>query len=64
MAAVLEQSAADYAAAAARGRPVFPGVGHGMAVEEPFKQHGLVLKDTRTLDPATDTVVQEWGPPA
>ena len=47
-----------------RGRPVFPGVGHGVAVEEPFKQHGLVLKDTRMLDPATDTVVQEWGPPA
>jgi dihydrofolate reductase len=47
-----------------RGRPVFPGVGPGVAVEEPFKQHGLVLKDTRMLDPATETVVQEWGPPA
>ena len=47
-----------------RGRPVFPGVGHGVAVEEPLKQHGLVLKDTRMLDPATETVVQEWGPPA
>jgi len=46
-----------------RGRPVFPGVGHGVAVEEPFKQHGLVLKDTRMLDPTTETVVQEWGPP-
>jgi len=45
-----------------RGRPVFPGVGNGVAVEEPFKQHGLVLRDTRMLDPASETVVQEWGP--
>lgn len=46
-----------------RGRPVFPGVGHdGMAPEEPLKQHGLVLKDTRLLDPASGTVVEEWGP--
>jgi hypothetical protein len=45
-----------------RGRPVFPGVGNGVAVEEPFKQHGLVLRDTRMLDPVSETVVQEWGP--
>jgi hypothetical protein len=45
-----------------RGRPVFPGVGHGVAVEEPLRQHGLVLKDTRMLDPVSETVVQEWGP--
>ena len=45
-----------------RGRPVFPGVGNGVAVEEPFKQHGLVLRDTRMLDPASETVVQEWRP--
>jgi dihydrofolate reductase len=47
-----------------RGRPVFPGVGHGVAAEEPLKQHGLVLKDTRMLDPVSETVVQEWGPKA
>jgi dihydrofolate reductase len=46
-----------------RGRPVFPGVGNGVAVEEPLKKHGLVLRDTRMLDPASETVVQEWGPP-
>lgn len=45
------------------GRPVFPGVGHGgVAPEEPLIKHGLVLKDTRVLDAATETVVQEWGP--
>ena len=47
-----------------RGRPVFPGVGNGVAAEEPLKKHGLVLKETRMLDPVTETVVQEWGPPA
>ena len=45
-----------------RGRPVFPGVGNGVPAEEPLKKHGLVLRDTRMLDPATETVVQEWGP--
>jgi len=45
-----------------RGRPVFPGVGHGMEVEEPLNQHGLVLRDTRLLDPVSETVLQEWGP--
>ena len=45
-----------------RGRPVFPGVGNGVPAEEPLKQHGLVLKETRMLDPVSETVVQEWGP--
>ena len=45
-----------------RGRPVFPGVGNGVPAEEPLKQHGLVLRDTRMLDPVSETVVQEWGP--
>ena len=45
-----------------RGRPVFPGVGNGVAAEEPLKKHGLVLRDTRMLDPVSETVVQEWGP--
>ena len=45
------------------GRPVFPGVGHGMAPEEPLKKAGLVLKNTRVLDAATDTVLEEWGRP-
>jgi dihydrofolate reductase len=44
------------------GRPVFPGVGDGVAAEEPLKKHGLVLKNTRVLDPASETVVEEWGP--
>lgn len=46
-----------------RGRPVFPGVGHGVPAEEPLMKHGLVLRETRMLDPVTETVVQEWGPP-
>ena len=45
-----------------RGRPVFPGVGNGVAAEEPLKKHGLVLRNTRLLDPVSGTVVQEWGP--
>jgi len=47
-----------------RGRPVFPGVGNGVTAEEPLKKLGLVLKDTRVLDPVTETVVEEWGPKA
>ena len=45
-----------------RGRPVFPGVGHGIGPEEVLKKHGMVLRDTRTLDADTGTVVEEWGP--
>jgi dihydrofolate reductase len=45
-----------------RGRPVFPGVGNGVPPEEPLKKLGLVLKNTRMLDPATQTVVEQWGP--
>lgn len=45
-----------------RGRPVFPGVGNGVQAEEPLKKHGLVLRETRLLDPVSETVVQEWGP--
>jgi dihydrofolate reductase len=47
-----------------RGRPVFPGVGHGVAPDEPLTKHGLELKETRMLDPVSETVVQEWGPKA
>ena len=36
----------------------------GVAAEEPLKKSGLVLKNTRMLDPVTETVVQEWGPKA
>lgn len=45
-----------------RGRPVFPGVGPDMPAEQLLKQHGLVLKGTRMLDPVSETIVQEWGP--
>ena len=45
-----------------RGRPVFPGVGLGMPPDDPLRRHGLVLKGSRILDPATDTVLEEWGP--
>ena len=45
-----------------RGRPVFPGVGKGVTPEEIMKKYGLVLRDTRMLDPDTNTRVEEWGP--
>ena len=46
-----------------RGRPVFPGVGKdGVTAADVMKKYDLVLKATRTLDAATNTVVEEWGP--
>jgi len=45
-----------------RGRPVFPGVGKGVMPEEVLRKHGMVLRGKRLLDPATDTIVEEWGP--
>ena len=45
-----------------RGRPVFPGVGKDVPPSEIFTKHGMVLRDTRTLDAATNTVLEEWGP--
>ena len=44
-----------------RGRPVFPGVGAGSTAEEVLERHGMVLRETRMLDPATGTVLEEWG---
>ena len=31
--------------------------------EDLLTKHGLVLKGTRLLDPVSDTVLEEWGPP-
>ncbi|MDP1751795.1 MAG: dihydrofolate reductase [Reyranella sp.] len=45
-----------------RGRPVFPGVGRDKTPEDILKMHGLVLRNTRPLDPATGTILEEWGP--
>jgi dihydrofolate reductase len=42
------------------GRPVFPGVGKDRTPEDVLKMHGLVLHDSRVLDPATDTILEEW----
>jgi dihydrofolate reductase len=47
-----------------RGRPVFPGVGKDVPPSEILTKHGMVLRDTRTLDAATNTVLEEWGPKA
>jgi dihydrofolate reductase len=45
------------------GRPVFPGVGReGVTPGAVMAQFGLVLRNTRMLDVATDTFVEEWGP--
>lgn len=40
------------------GRPVFPGE---LAPEEALKRHGMTLKETRTLDAASGTVVEHWS---
>ena len=45
-----------------RGRPVFPGIGKRVTPETVMKRHGLVLRNTRMLDEATGTKVEEWGP--
>ena len=45
-----------------RGRPVFPGVGNNATPEEVFARHGMVLRATRMLDPATNTRLEEWVP--
>jgi dihydrofolate reductase len=42
------------------GRPVFPGVGTVATVEEVMARAGLVLGETRLLDPATNTRVEAW----
>lgn len=47
-----------------RGRPVFPGVGKGTTPEEVLARHGLVLRQSRVLDSATNTIVEEWAPRA
>jgi len=48
-----------------RGRPVFPGVGtNGVTPAEVMSKFDLVLRDTRMLDEATNTYVEEWGPKA
>lgn len=46
-----------------KGRPVFPGVGKdGVTAADVMKKYDLVLKGTRVLDAATNTIVEEWGP--
>jgi dihydrofolate reductase len=46
-----------------RGRPVFPGVGiKGVTAEQVLTSDGLVLRETRMLDAATNTRVEEWVP--
>lgn len=45
-----------------RGRPVFPGVGRDKTPEDVLKMNGLVLRNTRPLDAATNTMLEEWGP--
>lgn len=42
------------------GRPVFPGVGNGVTAEQILEKHGMVLRETRMLDAATHTRVEEW----
>jgi dihydrofolate reductase len=52
-------------ASVARGRPVFPGVGvNGVTPEDVLRKSGFVLRDTRMLDAASNTRVEEWVPKA
>jgi dihydrofolate reductase len=44
------------------GRPVFPGIGTVGTVEEVMAKHGLVLRDTRMLDPSVNCRVEVWVP--
>ena len=39
---------------------MFPGVGTVATVEEVLAKAGLVLAETRLLDPATNTRVEAW----
>ncbi len=43
------------------GRPVFPGVGNGVAPQEPLRQRGYKLRSSRVLDAATNTILEEWA---
>jgi hypothetical protein len=46
------------------GRPVFPGVGRGgVTPADIMAKFDLAVRSTRVLDAATNTVVEEWGPP-
>jgi hypothetical protein len=48
---------------APRGRPVFPGVGKdGVTAAHVMEKYDLTLRDTRMLDTATGTYVEEWRP--
>lgn len=46
------------------GRPVFPGVGGAVPPQAPLQKMGYALRSSRLLDPATDTVLEEWARPA
>ena len=43
------------------GRPVFPGVGNGVGPEDLLRRHGYSVRETRVLDPATQTILEEWS---
>lgn len=43
------------------GRPVFPGVGNGVAPEDLLRKRGYSVREVRVLDPATQTILEEWS---
>jgi hypothetical protein len=43
------------------GRPVFPGVVAGISAQEILKRRGYRLYTSRVLDPATDTILEEYA---
>lgn len=42
------------------GRPVFPGVGNGVSAADVLRQHGYHVRETRLLDAASKTLLEEW----
>ena len=43
------------------GRPVFPGVGDGVGPEDLLRRRGYSVRAVRVLDPATQTILEEWS---
>ena len=43
------------------GRPIFPGVGQAVRPEDVLRRKGYTVRETRVLDAATGTILQEWS---
>ncbi len=43
------------------GRPVFPEVGNGVGPEDLLRRRGYTVRAVKVLDPATQTILEEWS---